>query len=804
MKILRILTYSLLMCSIIPQKLVSQELGTGKYITVKGASIGGKAVLKWIPQNPDLYQQGRNLGYQITRVTLTNASGASLPKEVSEATKVVVATAVKPWTIAQWDAHPGRTPQKDSLMKQGFLTETSATLPTGSKLKDAVEYAEKKKNTYIYAALVADSDPFYAKVLGLSYEDATVSPQLSYRYFVSLSNGQSPGSAVVKPISLSELPIPSGLESSVGDKQINITWNADNLDQFYTNFDIFRSDNGGSSFIKVNTEPFLFMGQDEKSSQTLTFADRVDANGIPYTYKVRGLSPYGLEGPFSETITAMARPDRMNMETAVTAVNFIPAGGAQMRWEIIAKENANNVVIDPVPYIDQFDILYRENLEDTATVVNTLPIPNTALQFNIPAPVKQGLYFIRATDIYEYTYTSVPFLAQMKDSIPPVKPVGLTGSIKKDGKIKLSWTANTDTDLLGYKIYISYGRKNPFTQVTSDHVKGTEYRTEIKPDNANDTIYYKISAVDQRYNISKYSDSIYLLIPDRNPPSDPVLKRVTPTQNGVRVSWALSSSPDIEKHYLQRRFSSATKWTNIITITPTKIYPPLPLLPDEFEAANYIDIDSLALRDYDYRMMAIDTAGNESISSVVTIRPYDDGKRGLIRPFVARLVPLGAVYNPTASLPQPYTSIPSFFPDITDLNDPKTFASLDPNGPPVKPPYKRAKTNVVRLEWGYETKLPSSIAAFQIYQKKPSSTVGNLSNTLANDPPYILIKTINVSDAKRMATMNNLTNYTVFVEDIPGRKEVTTPVEYKIIALHIDGGFSLPVFSSITLPPITF
>ena len=111
---------------------------------------------------------------------------------------------------------------------------------------------------------------------------------------------------------------------------------------------------------------------------------------------------------------------------------------------------------------------------------------------------------------------------------------------------------------------------------------------------------------------------------------------------------------------------------------------------------------------------------------------------------------------------------------------------------------------MVRLEWGYETKLPSSLAAFQIYQKKPSSTPGNLSTTLANDAPYILIKTINVSDAKRMATMNNLTNYTVFVEDIPGRKEVTTPVEYKIIALHIDGGFSLPVFSSVTLPPITF
>lgn len=783
-----------------------KEIGQGAGIIVKGTSIGAQVTLKWVPENPDLFQKARNNGYKIVRYTLTNLDGQNLSDAVYKASKVTVAQQVKPITIAVWDSITNGTHPFDSLMRFGYLSSSFDFQPSGTKLGDAFEYSEKKKNAFIYASLIADSDINLARYLGLAFIDANTSPGIKYKYFVSINGENASGAAIVEPMDMNALPVATELEAFSSDKKIKITWKSEGLDNYYTYYDIFRSDNGGTSFVKVNTEPFIYMGGDDNFNQTMTFGDDVPANGVPYTYKVRGISPFGADGPFSETITAIARPERLNLETFVNTCSFQTDGTAVITWEMLSKDSISGTPVDFTHLIDRFDVLYRVNLTDSALVLNTLPIPNTDRTFTIPAPAEQGLYFIRATDLYDYTYTSVPFLAQIKDSIPPAIPVGLTGTIRKDGRVNLQWSANTDSDLLGYKIYSTYGTNNEYTQITSDHIKNTSYITDIKSDDANDTIFYKISAVDKRYNISAKSQSIYLILPDRTPPSDPVLKRVTPTQNGVRIAWSLSESSDIKQHFLQRRFSTAVKWDNIVTINAIKPYPPLAMLPEEFEPANYIDLDTLVLRDYDYRLMAEDTSGNKSISKVITIRPYDDGSRGLIRPLISRLAPLGAVYNPTSLPPAPYgpNSLPLSFPDITDLSDPKTWTNLDPNGFRPKSPLKRVKTNVVRLEWQYETKFPSSVTAFQIYQKKPSSTPGNASQVSPANPPFILVRTVNVRDAAAIAIMNNLTGYAIFVEDIPGRKEVTTPVEYKIIALHSDGGFSMPAFTSVTLPPITF
>lgn len=781
-----------------------KDMGSGSGIVVKGTAIGSQVTLKWMPENPDLFQAARISGYKIVRYTITNAAGQNLSEEVSRDTKVTIASQVKPISISKWDSITGGTHAYDSLMRFGYLSQAFDFQPSGTKLADAIEYREKKKNAYIYASLISDSDVNLAKYLGLAYTDVTAAAGIKYRYFVTINGQTASGMALVEPMDISQLPVATDLEASVSDKKINITWNSEGLSEYYTYYDIFRSDNGGATYIKANTSPFIYMGEQEKDDFTISFGDVVPSNGVVYTYKIRGISPYGFDGPFSDTISAVAIPSRLNMETAINNITFDPNGTATINWHLIGKDSLGGLPVDFTAYIDRFDLLYRSDLTDTALVINTQPIESTITQFTIPAPARQGLYFIRATDIYDYEYTSTPILGQIKDSIPPAIPVGLAATMTPDGRVKLTWTANSDTDLLGYKIYMAFGTVNPFTQMTSTHVVGTEYKTTIKDDNANDSIFYKISAVDQRYNISELSESVLLLIPDRTPPSSPVLKRITATADGMRIAWALSESDDLQRHYLQRKFKTAVEWVNVLDIPANDPkYSPLPLIEGEFEPANYIDTTTLELRVYDYRLMAVDSSNNRSVSQVISLKPYDDGKRGTIRLYDAKLVPLGAVYNPTIGPPASATpgTIQTFFPDITDLNDPK---NVDPNGPRPKTPQKRAKTNVVRLEWQYETDFPSSVVSFQIYQKKASSTPGNISQAIPTNPPFVLVRTVSVRDAKLIANVNNLNTYVVFIEDIPGRKEVTTPAEYKIIAKYQDGGFSLPAIDSVIIPPITF
>lgn len=779
------------------------DMGNGSGLEVKGTAIGSQATLKWMPQNPDTFQNAKTNGYKITRYTLTNLAGQDLSPEVSKATKVVVASNIKPITISQWDSLTGGIHPYDSLLRHGFLSQAFNFQPSGTKLGDALDYNEKKRNAYVYAALISDSDLLLAKSLGLAFTDQSIIPGLKYRYYININNMNVSGSTVVSPINLNDLPSPTGLESSANDKKISIMWNGEGLNEYYTFYDIFRSEDNGVNFIKVNTSPFVYMADQKENDHTVVFSDEVPAYGVVYTYKVRGISPYGIDGPFSETTLASAQHPRLNLQTSIENITFATDGSALISWKITGKD-VDGLTTDFTPYIDRFDVLYRENLTDTAWVLNTTPIGNSLREFATTPSAPQGLYFIRATDIYDYEYTSVPFLGQIKDSIPPIIPVGLVGAITPDGRIELNWTSNPEDDLLGYKIYMSYGTVNPFTQITSTHVTGTQYKTVIKDGNANDTIFYKISAVDNRYNISELSASVYLLIPDRTPPSDPVLKRITATKEGMRMAWALSESKDLSHHFLQRKYKTAVNWTNVLTIPAGELkYVPMPLLTDEFEPANYLDTTSLELRTYDFRLMAVDSSNNKSISQVISLKPYDDGNRGMIRPFDAKLVPIGAVYNPTTQPPASASpgTVATYYPDITDLNDPK---NINPNGETPKSPQKRAKANVVRLEWEYQTAFPSSVVAFQIFQKKPSSTPGNVSQALPANPPFILVKTIHVRDAKQIAMMNNLNTYVVFIEDIPGRKDMTTPVEYKIIANHQDGGFSMPVTDSVTLPPISF
>ncbi|HOK41829.1 MAG TPA: hypothetical protein PLD27_12425, partial [bacterium] len=112
-------------------------------------------------------------------------------------------------------------------------------------------------------------------------------------------------------------------------------------------------------------------------------------------------------------------------------------------------------------------------------------------------------YRLKAIDLAEQSsgWTSV------KSAVPslnpaPEPPIGII-AYGKDGRIDLSWRANTESDIAGYNIYRALNPNDNFIKINSSLVTTTTYT-----DNGlinNQTYYYKLKAQNQGGNESDFS-----------------------------------------------------------------------------------------------------------------------------------------------------------------------------------------------------------------------------------------------------------------------------------------------------------
>ncbi|MBN2783725.1 MAG: RICIN domain-containing protein, partial [Pontiellaceae bacterium] len=84
------------------------------------------------------------------------------------------------------------------------------------------------------------------------------------------------------------------------------------------------------------------------------------------------------------------------------------------------------------------------------------------------------------------------------DAAPPSAPVGLS-AVDGDGKVRLEWSANSETDLAGYSVARASSSGGPY-QVIASGVSGSAF-TDITVDNGS-IYYYVVTAVDAALNES--------------------------------------------------------------------------------------------------------------------------------------------------------------------------------------------------------------------------------------------------------------------------------------------------------------
>jgi len=77
---------------------------------------------------------------------------------------------------------------------------------------------------------------------------------------------------------------------------------------------------------------------------------------------------------------------------------------------------------------------------------------------------------------------------------------------------------------------------NKYSKLATEYIDTVNVRTFSK------NVYYKVTALDKRYNQSLYSDVLVLKRPDKIPPTSPVFESYTQRNDSIFLKWIKSSS----------------------------------------------------------------------------------------------------------------------------------------------------------------------------------------------------------------------------------------------------------------------
>lgn len=745
--------------------------------------------LRWMPGNIDIWRSAMQKGYKISRVEYDTTFSI----EQKYKTSVILAEAIYPQPEEIWKE---RFLEEDSLAKaaKNLLYNPDLKFQSGSDptLSDAIQYRKNEEGRFFFMIMLAEQRFDIAEALGLAFTDLSWEPGRKYQYFLTLNDTGSlagtyqMGIAFVDTEATPNFPAPTELSATKSDKKVVLSWKTKGIDEYYTYYNIERR-TSSTSFSVVNSKPFIYMSDEKADSDYSYYTDSLTDNSTEYIYRVVGITSFGNYGTPSDTIHAGGIEPFLPLTVSVTDIT-VGNDFARMNWHVDPDSLLNRIT--------QIDILRMIDINDSLIVINNIPLSGSDTTYLINNPSDVAYYVVRATDVNNYTYESIAHMIQMADTIPPAKPQGLTGKIRKDGLVVLDWSANTDTDLEGYKVLFSNSYNGDYSQLTSVHLVLPHYETTIEPQFMADSIYYRVFAIDHRFNMSEWSDPLPLQRPDVVAPSQSVINKLTAYSKGIAVYWSLSNSKDVRQFELQRRLSGTPDWQKLMTFDPVNIPQMVETGFSDVPAANYLDLNKLPLAFHSYRIKTVDHSGNISYSDEKKVFPFDSGIRGVIFDYEGYIIPylpnddyFNLIVNPNFYLPSggnlggnlSNTAI-DYINSTGNVNTPPHGGNFSVNN------YKKA----VVFKWRYSSEF-RNLRSFKlykrvVYQSVASNVAADAQNSAGSTGSFVLVASIDPDHADRLAQLAGFLKGYLFVDELPQKGKFH--FEYKLKAEHSDGGFS--------------
>jgi fibronectin type 3 domain-containing protein len=577
-------------------------------IAVIARAYQDSVILRWAPSTPHGWRIGNRLGYIVER---RQAGGQTVRLTLEP--KV-------PWPIERLADALNANPDNSYL---GLAVYALAGDTTLMGLADSLGIdtvgvnAEKNTTLYGYALFSADNDPLVAEAVGLRFVDKNVKAGARYTYQVSLSEKRhyriDPGEVTVEVRATAPGPAPPNFIAQGLDGSIDLRWEGLS-ERDYSGYQVYRSDDGGKTFSKLNKTPIVIVTPAEANVPRIArFLDTTITNYKVYKYQIRGVDAFGELGrpgeaeAFGRDLTPPSRPTVKNPEQ-------IGSTRIRLSWEMAESS----------PDLAGFAISRSAFIDSNYHHLTEKPLAPTAQEYvDEEATEAEPYYIIAALDTARNESWSFPVYGMLIDTLPPSIPTGLTGTIDRAGVVSLRWHRGPERNLLGYRVLRANAPDHEFSQLTGEVHADTAFADTVEVHTLTRNVYYRIAAVNRRYIHSELSPILSLRRPDVVSPEAPVFTDVFPTDSSVMLKWAPSASEDLKWHILYRRLAGEQKWIPMDTVSKSD--------------RSYIDKSVQENTLYEYLVEAVDSTGLRSPAAVpVQARSYDTGVRPTVENLTAR------------------------------------------------------------------------------------------------------------------------------------------------------------------------
>ncbi len=600
-----------------PQKAGSKFVPSTNIKLIARASTDS-VVLRWAPATPGGWLIANSIGYRIEKLEL--AEGVEISNSLY---KPLQQQPIFPMTLNDWKTYAGPDNKFSAIAAQALYGAAFNPNPLNaqgvSSLRNA---ADELTNRYSFALFAADNDPITANALGLRYVDKAVKPDARYLYRVYVAK-LTPEMAfdtsyvMVQTSPVQRVEPPIGLAYRSGDRSIELSW-GNNPNSNFTGYYLWRSDDGGKTFLPKNSMPMVFTnGSETESTGKAFYIDTGTVNYKTYIYKIAGVTPFG-ELSMPVEVRAMSRDLTPPPAPIVLKPKQIGPGKIKLQWQM------NNPTAD----FKGFMIAKSLSANGGFNFITTKPLPKHTKEFSDDlADTFEAYYMVASVDTAGNLNYSAPVLASLVETPVPASPKNLNSKTDNEGRVTLSWQAVKNPNVIGYRILRANDPTHEFIPVTGYVIADTLYVDSISLNTLTRNIYYRVVAVNSRYQNSEPSAILKVRRPDKIPPAEAVFKDISVTDKSVTLKWHCSPSSDVAKQYLLRKVEGQSEWMTHDSLKPG--------------IAEYVDINVKPKTTYYYTLVSVDSSGNKSKpSNPVYARPYDSGKREAVRQFVA-------VYNQT-------------------------------------------------------------------------------------------------------------------------------------------------------------
>jgi len=578
---------------------------------------GANVIVRWAPADYESWKWGNEHGYTLVRI--------NTDPESAEDRYVELDSSLMPLPEYEWESFKANNDMAKVAFEMIFRDSLEGPYLENADFMTIYEAQQARESMHVFCLIAADRDLEVALAAGLGYVDSSFTNEEGYQYLVSFND--APANTLVKNGICEidtrvqyQLPAPEGLSARGGDHTAVIGWEAN--PEYYGSYWIERSDDNGANWEQVNSSPYLASA--EEDGGYIYFGDSLASNNTLYIYRVKGCSPFGLTGPESDTVHVYGRPGPLANGYAdfLTADEQTP-GVLTLGWEF--PDSLEN-------RIQGFDIYRAKEQEGNYDKINPAMLGPAVRSFADGEPLPTNYYKVVVVDENGYEIPSMPKLAQPGDSIPPSAPESLSGSCSRSGVATLTWTRSPESDVMGYRVFLSNMAEGDFVQITTTWINDTVYHYGLNLNTLSEEVYFTVKAVDFRENMSQPSPVCMVQRPDIIPPAAPGITSVRSEPGAVHFEWALSSSEDVVDYKFQRKPEGEAGWTTLLDFD----HDPLENAPLAFT-----DSTASVRRYWYYRLIARDDAGLTGSSKVVRAKPLDTGLRDSIENFTGQLIDSG-------------------------------------------------------------------------------------------------------------------------------------------------------------------